>query len=324
MNEMVHFLSKHGYWLVFTCLLGGQAGLPVPGNLILLAAGALAAAGKLNFAAIVVLSALALALADLAWFEAGRKWGKRILHFACGISKDPGGCVRKAEESFARHGVKLFLGSKFFIGIDAVAVPLAGASQTARTRFIFFDVLGATLWSGVYATLGFVFRKQLDLVAAYISRVGFLAVLSVLAAAIAFFIILKGVRLFRFIHEFRLARITLEQLQEKLRAGDDILILDVRRAKGPDQALQGIPGAVRIDPHHLLRDIGAMAASVAPDRHIVIYCTCPNEFTSARVALALRRRGFQHVWPLAGGLDSWRNRGFPIAIVPPAAPPPSG
>ena len=170
MNEMVHFLARHGYWLVFISLLGGQAGLPVPGNLILLAAGALAASGKLNLAAIVVISALALALADLAWFQAGRKWGKRMLHFVCGISKDPAGCVRKAEESFGRNGVRLFLGSKFVIGIDAVAVPLAGASGTTRAQFLFFDVLGAIFWSGAYATLGFVLRKQLDLVAAYASR----------------------------------------------------------------------------------------------------------------------------------------------------------
>jgi membrane protein DedA with SNARE-associated domain/rhodanese-related sulfurtransferase len=322
MNDMVHFLARHGYWLVFTSLLGGQAGLPVPGSLILLAAGALAASGKLNLAAIVVLSALALALADLAWFEAGRKWGRKILHLACGISKDPAGCVRKAEESFGRHGVKLFLGSKFVIGIDAVAVPLAGASRTTRTQFLFFDALGAALWSAAYATLGFVFRKQLDLVATYASRMGVLAVM-LLAAALGFYMIREAVRWLRFVHEFRLARITPEQLQDKLRAGDDILILDVRRTRGSVQEFQGIPGAVRIDPHHIERDIGAMVPVDAPNRHIVIYCTCPSEFTSARVALALRRRGFQHVWPLAGGLHAWRGRGFPVTKVAPGHAPSS-
>jgi membrane protein DedA with SNARE-associated domain/rhodanese-related sulfurtransferase len=322
MNDMVHFLARHGYWLVFTSLLGGQAGLPVPGSLILLAAGALAASGKLNLAAIVVLSALALALADLAWFEAGRKWGRKILHLACGISKDPAGCVRKAEESFGRHGVKLFLGSKFVIGIDAVAVPLAGASRTTRTQFLFFDALGAALWSAAYATLGFVFRKQLDLVAAYASRMGVLAVI-LLAAALGFYIIREAVLWLRFVHEFRLARITPEQLWDKLRAGDEILILDVRRTRGSVQELQGIPGAVRIDPHHIERDIGAMGLVETPNRHIVIYCTCPSEFTSARVALALRRRGLQHVWPLAGGLRAWRGRGFPVTKLAPATPPPA-
>lgn len=322
MNDMVHFLARHGYWLVFVSLLGGQAGLPVPGNLILLAAGALAASGKLNFAAIVFLSALALALADMAWFQAGRKWGKKILHFACGISKDPGGCVRKAEGSFGRHGARLFLGSKFVIGIDAVAVPLAGASNTARTEFLFFDAVGATLWSGAYATLGYVFRKQLDLVAAFASRMGVLLVI-LLAAGLGFYIIFKVVRWLRFIHEFRLARITPDQLQDKIRAGDNILILDVRRSRSSVQEFQGVPGAVRIDPHHIERDIGALGLAETPTRHIVIYCTCPSEFTSARVALALRRRGFQQVWPLAGGLHAWRDRGLPITKVAPAKPTPA-
>ncbi|HET9178384.1 MAG TPA: rhodanese-like domain-containing protein [Terriglobia bacterium] len=322
MNDMVHFLARHGYWLVFVSLLGGQAGLPIPGNLILLAAGALAASGKLNLAAIVVLSALALVSADLAWFQAGRKWGKRILHFACGISKDPGGCVRKAEGSFGRHGVRLFLGSKFVIGIDAVAVPLAGALNTPRTQFLFFDAVGATLWSGAYATLGYVFRKQLDLIAAYAARMEVLVGI-LLAAGLGFYIIFKVVRWLRFMHEFRLARITPDQLRDKLRAGDDVLILDVRRNGGSAQELQGIPGAVRIDPHHIGRDIRAMVAVETPNRHVVIYCTCPSEFSSARVALALRRRGLQHVWPLAGGLHAWRDRGFPVTKVAPATPPPA-
>lgn len=322
MNDMVHFLARHGYWFVFASLLGGQAGLPVPGNLILIAAGALAASGKLNLAATVLLSALALALADQAWFQAGRKWGRRILHFACGISKDPGGCVRKAEGSFGRHGVRLFLASKFVIGLDAVAIPLAGASGTTRTQFLFFDALGAALWSAVYATLGFVFHKQLDLVAADLSKVGVLVGI-LLAAALGFYVILKVVRLLRFMHEFRLARITPDQLRDKLRAGDDILILDVRRNNASVQEFQGIPGAVRIDPHHIERDLGAMAAVETPHRDVVIYCTCPGEFTSARVALALRRRGLQHVWPLAGGLHAWRDRGFPIAKVAPATPAPA-
>ncbi|TAM81975.1 MAG: hypothetical protein EPN47_11290 [Acidobacteria bacterium] len=322
MNDLVHFLAKHGYWLVFISVLGGQAGLPVPGNLILLAAGALAASGKLNLEAIVFLSALALALADLAWFEAGRRWGRKILHLACGISKDPEGCVRKAEESFGRHGVRLFLGSKFVIGIDAFAVPLAGATDTTRTQFLFFDALGATLWSGVYTTLGFVFRKQLDLVAAYASRMGVLLVI-LLAAALGFYIVRKAVRWLRFLHEFRLARITPEQLWDKLRAGDDMLILDVRRNRRSVQELQGIPGAVRINPHHIERDIRAIGPLDTPNRHIVIYCTCPSEFTSARVALALRRRGLQHVWPLAGGLHAWRDRGFPVTKVAPATPAPA-
>jgi membrane protein DedA with SNARE-associated domain/rhodanese-related sulfurtransferase len=307
MTEMVHFLAKHGYWLLFASGLARQACLPVPANLILLAAGALAGSGKLDLRGILVLSVLALLLADLAWFEAGRKWSNRILHFVCGIYEDPGSCVRKADASFARHGVKSLLVSKFVPGLDAVAAPLAGASGTTRAQFLGFDAMGAILWSGVYAMLGYVFSEQLDLVAVYAARMGALVAI-LLVAGLGLFIIRKVVDWLRVIRQFRLARITPDQLRNKLKAGENILILDVRRNGKPVQGLLGIPGALRIDPHHIKRDIRAMGAlATSPHRDVVVYCTCPSEFTSARIALAPRRGGFQHVSPLAGGLQAWRD-----------------
>ena len=74
-----------------------------------------------------------------------------------------------------------------------------------------------------------------------------------------------------------------------------------------------IPGAVRIDPR-LLRQYMEQYRNVdlGTDREVVLYCASPGEVKSARVALALRQRGFEHVRPLAGGLQGWRGRGFPV------------
>ncbi len=326
MNEAVHFLARHGYWLLYVSVLARQACLPVPANLGLLAAGALAGSGKLNFGAIVVLSVLAFLSADLAWFEAGRRWGNRILHFACGFSEDPSSCVQSANQSFVRHGVKSLLVSKFVLGLDAVAAPLAGASGITRLRFLVFDALGAILWSGVYTTVGYVFSEQLDLVTAYAARTGELVAI-VLVAGLSFYVVRKVVLWLRFVREFRLERITPEQLRDKLSAGEDILILDVQRNEKPVKELMSIPGAVRIDPRHIERDKGAMGElEKSTNREVVIYCACPSEYTSAPIALALRRRGLQHVRPLAGGLQAWRDRGFAMTTevrVPrsPASPP---
>jgi membrane protein DedA with SNARE-associated domain/rhodanese-related sulfurtransferase len=316
MNAIVHFLAKHGYWLLFASVVARQACLPVPANLALLAAGALAGSGKLNLGAIVVLSVLAFLFADLAWFEAGRRWGNRILHFACGMSGDPSSCVRGASRSFARNGVKSLLISKFVLGLDAVAAPLAGASDTTRLRFVVFDGLGALLWSGAYAALGYAFSEQLDFVAAYAARTGeFVAIL--LAVVLSFYIVYRVVRWLRFLREFRLARITPDQLQEQLSAGEDVLILDVQRGDKHVRELVSIPGAVRIDPRDIEWDQGAMReVEKSIHREVVIYCTCPSEYTSARLALVLRRRGLQHVRPLAGGLQAWRDRGFAVTTTP--------
>jgi len=312
MNETVHFLAKHGYWLLFVSVLARQACLPVPANLALLAAGALAGSGKLNLGVILILSVLAFLFADLAWFEAGRRWGNRILHFACGISGDPSSCVSNAHRSFARNGVKSLLISKFVLGLDAVAAPLAGASNTTRLRFLVFDALGAILWSGAYATLGYAFSEQLDLVGAYAARTGELVAILVVAGA-SFFVVYRIVRWLRFVREFRLARITPDQLREQLSAGQDVLILDVQRTEKDVQPLMGIPGAIRVNPRDITWDQGAMReVEKSIHREIVIYCTCPSEYTSARVALALHRRGLQHVRPLAGGLQAWRDRGYEV------------
>jgi rhodanese-related sulfurtransferase len=46
---------------------------------------------------------------------------------------------------------------------------------------------------------------------------------------------------------------------------------------------------------------------------VVLYCSCPNEASSARSALRLKNRGIERVRPLEGGLQGWRDRGYPLA-----------
>jgi membrane protein DedA with SNARE-associated domain len=95
-------------------------------------------------------------VADLAWYESGHRFGDRILHFLCGLSRNPGSCVHKAAGIFAWHGVRTLLVSKFVLGLDAVVTPLAGAAGTPLTQFLVFDSLGAMFWSAAYAALGYI------------------------------------------------------------------------------------------------------------------------------------------------------------------------
>jgi len=290
--------------------------LPMPTNLFLLAAGALARSGKLSLAGAISVSVATFLLADLAWYWTGRRAGDKILHFVCGLSRDPTACVHKATSAFARYGVRTLLISKFAIGLDAVAVPLAGAARVPAIHFLIFDALGALLWSAAYAALGYIFSAQLDRVAVHIARMGAIVAL-VAAAAFGFHLARRFARWQHFVRQFRLARITPEQLRHKLIAGGDILLVDLQGRPGSSSETMAIPGAVRINPRRLeqYRDI-----QIPPSLEVVLYCATPGEFTSARVALALRERGIEHVRPLAGGLQAWRDRGFPVTSqvrVPP-------
>ena len=315
MNAIVQFLLKHGYAVLFAAIFARQIGLPVPAPLFLIAAGALAAARKLGLVAALGLAVTACVLADWVWYEAGRRWGDRVLHFVHGLAPDPDAAERRSRKNFARHGPRILVVAKFIAGLDLVAPPLAGTSAVSRLRFLAFDTIGATLWSGTYAGLGLIFNHDLDRAAAYAARVGTLLA-GLVFAGLSIYAAPKLARWCRFMRELRLARITPEELKAKLDAGEHVFIVDLQGRWRHARVRQGIPGAVRIDPHRLEQYRAYDRKTAAPlprDREVVLYCDGPHEFTSARVALAMQRRGFRRVRPLAGGLRAWQEKGFPVA-----------
>jgi membrane protein DedA with SNARE-associated domain/rhodanese-related sulfurtransferase len=314
MNAIVHLLLKHGYSVLFAAVFARQMWLPVPAILFLIAAGALAGDGRMTLAVALGLAVVACLLADMVWYEAGRRWGDQILHFIYGLALDPDSAARRSKEAFVRHGVRTLLLAKFVLGLDGAMPPLAGLSGTSRLRFIAFDAVGAALWSSVYAGLGYVLGedKDLDQAALYAARLGALWV-AVVSALLAMYVGRRLVRWHRFVGEFRTAQITPEELKAKLDAGGKVVMVDLHGLS----ALRGhpsIPGAFCVDPHRLRQhDNFAKRTPIPRDREIVLYCSGPHERASARVAFQLRRWGLERVRPLAGGLRAWHERGFPLA-----------
>ena len=173
MNGIFQLVLRHGYSLLFGAMFAHQIGIPIPGPMLLLSAGALAAAGKLGALAVIAITVTACVSADWIWYEAGRRGGDRVLHFMHRLTtRDPDFHDRRAKRIFARHGLPLLLVAKFVPGLDAVAPPLAGTSCTSRVRFLAFDAAGASLYACVYGGLGYAFSHSLDRAAACASRAG--------------------------------------------------------------------------------------------------------------------------------------------------------
>ena len=206
MNHLVELIERHGYWVFFVSVVGRQACLPLPTNLLLVAAGALAGLGRINIWAVIAYSVTAFILTDLSWFEAGRKWGMRTLHFFCRSSQDPHLCAESMVTNFDRHGAKSLLVSKFIFGLDSIASPLSGICGISRTQFVIFDGLGALAWSSAYVALGDVFRNQLDRIAADSTKFG--EILGMIAIfGVGLLIAIRLIHWYRFLREFRLAQI---------------------------------------------------------------------------------------------------------------------
>ena len=189
MHSVLYFVTEHGYFVLFGAMFAHQLGLPVPGPLFLIAAGALAAAGKMGLVVAIILAVIACVLADWPWYEAGRHQGDRVLHFIHRLTRDPDAHNRRAKKTFARYGPSILFIAKFVPGLDAVTPPLAGTSGTSRVRFVALDAVGAGLYSCAYTGLGYAFSDEVGRAAAYAGRAG-----TVLAALLVAVLAIFGAR----------------------------------------------------------------------------------------------------------------------------------
>jgi membrane protein DedA with SNARE-associated domain len=265
LEQAADFLIRHGYAVLFGWVLLEQMGLPIPAAPLLIAAGALARAGKMNLTFALALALIAVILADLFWYSLGRYRGGRILKLLCRISLEPDSCVRRTENLFVRHGVHSLLVAKFVPGLNTAAPSLAGIFRMPVRRFMIFDFLGALLWVVSVTSLGLIFSDQLKQIALRWS--GWLV--AVLAGSLAAYVLGKFIQRRRFIRRLRIARITPKELMDKLRAGETISIVDLRQPMDIEAFPQMIPGALRI----AMEEIEERHAEIPRDRDVVLYCS---------------------------------------------------
>jgi rhodanese-related sulfurtransferase len=196
--------------------------------------------------------------------------------------------------------------AKFIPGLGTLAPPLAANSGVSTIRFIFFDGLSSVLYGGCFILLGVLFSQQLEQIINALAGVGRSA-LGVVGGLVALYFAFKYLQRQRLLCELRIARITVDELHQKQEAGENPMILDLR----PHIELEQNPSIIRGALHMSMDEVERRQHEIPRDRDVILYCSCPNEVSSARVALALRRNGISRVRPLLGGIDAWRERNYP-------------
>ncbi len=307
MDDVTQFLIRYGELVLFVVVLAEQVGLPIPAVPVLLAAGALAGAGKMNLPLVISLTLVACLLGDLLWYYLGRYRGARVLGLLCRISLEPDSCVRRTQDFFVRYGTKSLLIAKFLPGLSTVTPALAGLFKVGIWQFLFYNGLGALLWTLAFSIPGYLFSDLIERMAIYVERFGSSAlVLGV--AALALYIMYKYVNRIRLLRELRIARITVDELKQLMDAGCEVMIVDLRRPGDLLADPYTIPGALQI----AVEELEARHHEIPRDRDVILYCACPNEITSAQMAVLLKRRGIKRVRPLAGGVEGWRASNYPL------------
>src|SRR5436853_5067714 len=268
LHRAFEFLIHHGLAVLFGWVLVEQLGVPIPAMPLLLAAGALAGTGHLNFFASLFYVIFAAVSADSIWYQLGRRKGIRILQLLCKISLEPDSCVRRTEGVFSKQGARSLLLAKFLPGLSTVAPPLAGIFHMRPRRFLLFDALGSLLWAGSFLGLGYIFSGQIERVAEHLASLGgwfLVLLLGVLAAYIAH----KFVARQRFLRELRISRITADELKQKLDSGEELVIVDLRHSVDFEADPETIPGAFRMDS----KELEEKSDRLPRDREVILYCT---------------------------------------------------
>jgi membrane protein DedA with SNARE-associated domain/rhodanese-related sulfurtransferase len=320
MAHIFDFLTRHGPTVLFAAVFIEQLGVPLPASPWLLAAGALSASGKMHWYSSLLAAVCGSMLADTIWFYLGRYGGNKALNFLCRISLEPDSCVRRTQNLYSRFGMKGLIPAKFIPGLNTLAPPLAGSSGASVADFLLFDGLGAFFYTGSFILVGAVFNRQLDQVINALKSLGSGA-LALVVGLLAIYLGYKFYQRHRLLNELRTARITVDELFQKVQTGETPVIVDLRSNAEVLRDPELISGA----RHMTIEELKAWQNEIPRDRDVVLYCSCPNEVTSARLAMLLHRNGITRVRPLLGGIDAWRERKYPVvaraAIAVPAAEP---
>jgi membrane protein DedA with SNARE-associated domain len=182
MNQITQILISHGGLFLFAAGFMEQSGLPFPGGLCILAAGALAASGKFSLIAAVCWGAAGCVAADAIWFHLGHR-GKpgvfRVFPHLHGVQST----LRQATLTGSiLRGARVLTVAKFLP--FGTIIPLhAGAMEVGSLRFLLVDAFASVVYAAVYAALGFAFHKQLEQVMAFLRKLGTVSLLLIVVLA---------------------------------------------------------------------------------------------------------------------------------------------
>ncbi|MDG3009287.1 DedA family protein [Rhodococcus sp. D2-41] len=200
---MQQFIVSAGYLAVFLLMFAESACIPIPSEVTMLFAGALAggavAGAHLNIVWVIVLGALGnVAGSYLAWAVgryAGRaalyRWGRKVW-----LREDD---IDKAHDWFVRHGpVSVFAGRLLPVIRTFISLP-AGFAAMPAVRFGIYTTAGCLLWSAVLALIGYAIGANWHTVAD-----GFHGPTYVIAAIVAVVVVALG---WRFVQRRRAAAV---------------------------------------------------------------------------------------------------------------------
>ncbi len=166
-----HTLVKWGHLAVLAGLLGENAGLPLPGETVLMFASFLAHKHtRLSLTWVIVVGISAAIMGDNLGFLFGHKLGSRLIRWMQKLFHMDDEDIGAAKDQMRRHGAATVFWARYIFGLRTIAGPLAGMLGMEWKKFAVFNALGAATWVTVMSLLGYAFAGQFNTLLDYFEK----------------------------------------------------------------------------------------------------------------------------------------------------------
>ncbi len=191
MTEFVlALIPQYGLYVVFGVVLIASTGVPLPASVVVLTAGALAAAGDMSVWQVIPVVVIAYWIGDQLAFNVARVLGPNLLTRLQG-SRRMAKVLIRSETLLERYGLlAVFLSRTVFSQAGPYVGYITGATQMNWFKFSAAAMPAAVLWSATYAMIGFLFAGNVPQVSNLVLSIVIVSVAALVAIAFAIRIVI--------------------------------------------------------------------------------------------------------------------------------------
>ena len=172
-------ISSLGYWGLSAGLVLDSFGVPIPSEVLLAVAGALAATGRFNVWVVLVLGTVAQLIGGLIGYYLGRyggyplldRYGKYVF-----ISKRD---LRRTHEAFEKYGPWMTMGGRCLPVVRGLIAYPAGIARMRLGEFILYTTIGSAVWTVLFVWLGYVLGDHLEVVNGWLHQFSLIIVMGI-------------------------------------------------------------------------------------------------------------------------------------------------
>lgn len=160
-NTVLQWVATYGYFAIFSLLVLGIVGLPVPDEFLLASCGFLVYQGHLRLTPTVISAFCGSASGITCSYIIGRTVGWTFLHSRLGrLLRIRDEHIARVHDWFNRIGHWALMVGYFIPGVRHFTAIVAGTSKLEYHAFALYAYSGAVLWVSSFVFIGYHFGKR--------------------------------------------------------------------------------------------------------------------------------------------------------------------